>query len=174
MQFEFPKTIQVGISFNYDKIDSLAYFSTTSADKNYYFNSISNIHKIGTKLNLLMSLESFGNFYFELMWQSLFNKSKVYIPYHPDLEGRLIYSKKLAEKFDISNSVYFADGIYREINSRVKLPVKIGAGLKVDYHLFENFNLFVNIENLLNKKYYEFEYYQTKPLDIMFGFDYQW
>jgi len=174
MQFEFPKTIQVGISCNYDKIDSLAYSSTTSATKNYSFNSISNIHRIGTKLNLLMSLEKFGNFYFELMWQSYFNKSKVYIPYHPDLEGRLIYSKKLSEKFDISSSIYFADGIYREISSRVKLPVKIGAGLEVDYRLFENVNLFVNIENILNKKYYEFEYYQTKPLDIMFGFDYQW
>ena len=172
--FEIQKLLQIQLGLHYDRVDSLAYFSAQGNSKNFTVQTISNVNTFGSNLNLTLTVGSLGDLYFEALWQTFFNNQKIYVPYHPNFSLSTFYRNKISEKFSFETKLKYVDEVYFSPNKREKLPSSMDLGVKVEYYLSANLNLFVDIENVLNRKNYYLKYYQSKPMDIVFGVNYKW
>lgn len=172
--FELEKILKVQVKMQYDKIDSLLYFSEPNMDGKLTPHSLNNVNLLASQFNITLNAGVFGDWYFEANWENYFDKQKIYIPYYNDFSALLIYTKKLSEKFSAQTKFNYLSGSYYVLNSREKLPAIINLDLKFDYALYDNLQLYFDIENVLNKKNFYVRNYQSKPIDIIFGVRYKW
>jgi len=172
--YNFAKNLEVKTFVSYDNIDSLIFIDDYKNYKEPKVETISDVWNLKTGLNAKLKTGMLGNFYLAIQWQSLFNKEKIYLPAVPELEVNFIHNLSISKTIGLVTKLEFVDGLHYQISSKTKSPSQLNLGIEVNYFITSGFNLFVNINNLTNKKYSDFEYYRHKPLDVLIGFEYQW
>jgi hypothetical protein len=174
MLYDYGEKIQVKAFISYDNIDSLVFVDDYKLQKQTKVETLSDVWNLKAGVNTSLRTEILGNYYFNVQWQSLFNKSKIYLPGYPDLILNFIHDIAISKFVRLITKLNYSDGLYYQFNNKIKYPSQLNVNLGINYFINSDLNLFMNIDNLTNKKYFDYEYYKHKPLDILMGFEYQW
>ena len=173
VKYEYDKYYQIDGGLEYFNTDNLPYYN--NPDTSGFFEILTtDAVSWNIFMNLLYYIGPYGYFYGSLNYFNVENEVNKKIPYNPTYQATLIYGYDLLEnlngevKFDYESDRY-AD--LENTESR-KLQSLFNLGIKVSYDLQQNFDLFLEIENILNVKRDTWEGYQEKPIEVLIGVNY--
>ena len=117
----------------------------------------------------------FGQFYGEVKLQDVTTGSDgINLPYKSNLFGSLNYSYDWANGFGLQVGLDYFSESYTNLENSEKIPEQIDLNLLLYYELFENFDLRLQFENLLDSDYFYYRNYKAKPFDVLAGFEFRW
>ena len=124
---------------------------------------------------LLFRKGPFGQFYGEAKFQDVTTSpSGNSLPYESNIIGSFNYSYDWANGFGIQLGLNYFSESYTNLDNNNKIPEEINLNLLFHYELFQNFDLRLEFENLLDNDYYYYRNYKAKPFDVLAGFEFRW
>ncbi|HEY1020800.1 MAG TPA: hypothetical protein VGE06_00745, partial [Flavisolibacter sp.] len=94
-------------------------------------------------------------------------------PWHrPDLTLNWFNALTISKKLFVTADFYMLRGMKAknfQSGEVTKLPVVADLNLKIDYLLTRNFSAFVNLNNVLGKRYQRYQYYPQQGLNFIAG-----
>ena len=167
-KYEFLKYFEVIGGLDYFKADNYLYFSDILA-KGEYEVFQANVDSYSGYLSILVHPGEYGKFFGEIKYRDISDSDNMILPYNSKIYSKLIYGINLNRelyselKFEYSSS-YFSDiGNLNSLNSIFNISVTS------QYSLSRNFLVYLELNNLLNKKYSYWNNYEEKPLDFLGG-----
>ncbi len=171
-KYEYEKYFEISGGFGYVNSDNNFYFEDDS------LNGIFTIHKDDTEkafayLNFLFRKGPFGEFYGNLILQNISGSNAKDLPYNSSTILDLSYSYNWTN-FGVNIRLNYSGKTYIDIENTNEIPEFANINANFTYELFENFDLTLSLQNLLNDKYYYFRNYKAKPFDLIAGFEFRW
>jgi len=172
LRFDYKKTEITG-GVGYMKSDSAIYFedNITQGFFDIYKDDIKNTYVF---VNMFFRQGKLGDFYAELKVQDIKGSNKKKIPYAPTFVAKLSYMYNWLNNFGTRVNLDFSDGAYSDNVNTEELPRMVDVSLSFYYKIFNNFNLTLQLENILDNKYYYYKNFEAKPFDALLGFEYRW
>jgi len=172
VKYEYERYFEISAGAGYLNSDNNFYFEDNI--KNGFFTIYKDdIENTFAFVNFLFRRGPFGQFYSELKLQHITGSNSKKVPYHSSILADANYSYSWTD-FEVKLKLnYFSESFTDFLNTN-KIPAKINAGIDLSYEIFENFDLTLSLQNLLNDKYYYFRNYKAKPFDLIAGFEFRW
>lgn len=94
--------------------------------------------------------------------------------HQPSFEGSLFASYNLYKKIFFNTEIYYITGLTgrNAAQEAVDLPAIADLNVKVDYRFSSRFSAFVEVNNILSKKYQRYLYYPVKGINVLGGITY--
>ncbi len=173
LRYEYEQYFEISGGMGYLSSNNDIYFEDNLSQGFF------SVHKDDIKntyvfLNALFRKGPGGEFYGELKVQDIRASFDKKVPYAPTIVANLNYIYNFSSKFGTKLKFEYHDATYTNIDNNIKIPRMVNLSLSAFYKLFKNFNFTFSLENLLNNKYYYYQNYQAKPLDVFAGFELRW
>jgi len=166
LKYEFDKYFQIDIGFRHFSSKDYPFFKPDTREFPYndFLLAFTDAKSYNEFINLLFHLGPYGIFYGSLEYHQIKNSNGSFIPYHPKYKASLNYAYNFNNEFKGEAKVEYLSG-------RIPSTLKsfFNAALKLEYKFQSQILLWAQVTNLFNTKYYIWEGYQEKPLDIIFG-----
>ncbi len=174
IKYDFSDVFEVNAGFHSASYDNFHYFE--DSDKNNKFNVIliNDVKKMGGFLNLKINAKNYGELFANIEFQNVVDTSGNKLPYNPMLMGNLSYGYHFMFGLYSKLKLSFSRFTYTTLSNSTRIPSYINLGLSLNYSLFKNLALTCDFQNLLNKKYYLYQGYMAKPIDVIVGIEYRW
>ncbi len=173
LRFDYNKNIEITSGGGFKNSTNNIYFidDIKKGFFNIYNDDIKNTYVF---VDILLRQSKLGDFYAELKVQDVEGSSKKKIPYAPTFVAKLSHLYNWSNNFGTRLDLDFTDGMYYNKENTGELPRKVNLSLSLYFEIFNNFNLTLQLENILNNKYYYYNSYEAKPFDALLGFEFRW
>jgi hypothetical protein len=135
----------------------------------------------GTSSLMNYQADLFANFdsnsYFALTaaWNVTKNSTtQLKIPYIPEFQITGMYTRTILPGLSVSPWLSFVGRRAADLSGGARLPSYLLTGLKADYSGLGSLHLFVDVQNVTDKKYEEWRGYRAAPFLISVGTSYHW
>ena len=173
-KFEYEKYFEVSGGVGYLNTNNDFYFED-DVDQGIFSLNIIDSENTYLFLNMLFRKGPFGQFYGEVKLQDVTTGSNgINLPYQSNLLGIFNYSYDWSNGFGMQLGLDYFSESFTDLENSEKIPEQIDLNLLLYYELFENFDLRLQFENLLNSDYYYYRNYKAKPFDVLAGFEFRW
>ena len=183
--YEKKNSFHVSAKYDYDKFyeinGGLKYFSSPTLP--YFESSILkgrfNVAAASSKsytgyVNLLFHLGPYGYFYGSVeLNQTKMSDGKI-LPYHPALNSYLSYGYNFDFGLNSELTLNYLSKQFTDVANSNSINPFVNLTLDLKYKISPEFNLTLELNNLLNRKNYRWLEYQEMPLDLVFGLIYRW
>ena len=172
-KFDYDKFYEISGGFKYFSSATLPYFE--SSDLQGRFDVVTASVKNYTEyINLLFHSGPYGYFYGSIeLNQTKTNDGKI-LPYNPTWDSYLSYGYNFDVGLNSELTLNYQSKQYTDINNKNSINPFVNLKAKFIYKLEPDFNLTLELNNLLNRKNYLWLDYQEPPLDLIFGLIYRW
>ena len=130
--------------------------------------------KYGAFINLLFYQGPSGKFFGNVEIDHAKIAGGDVVPYSPLISAEMSYSMLAMEGIRCGVKVKYASQTYADIENKIELPAFINLSISAEKNIFENFSLYAEASNLLNRKNYCYHGYYEKTLDVTAGIIYVW
>ena len=96
------------------------------------------------------------------------------VPYLPGFEASVVYSYGFPFGLTVAPRVNFVDQRTIDVIGKARVAEYLLVGLHVEYAVFGTFNLFLDINNLTDRKYDEWRGFRAPPLLMHLGLNVRW
>jgi len=183
--YEKKNSFEVSAKYDYDKFyeinGGLKYFSSQTLP---YFESSAlkgrfNVVEASSKsysgyANLLFHLGPYGYFYSSIELNQTKTSDGKILPYHPALNSYLSYGYNFDFGLNSELTLNYLSKQYSDISNNNSVNPFVNLQTKFIYKIASDFNLTLELNNLLNRKNYRWVKYQEMPRDFIFGLIYRW
>jgi len=135
----------------------------------------------GTSSLMNYQADLFANFdsnsYFALTaaWNVTKNSTtQLKIPYIPEFQTTGMYTRTILPGLSVSPWLSFVGRRAADLSGGRRLPSYLLMGLKADYAGLGSLHLFVDVQNVTDKKYEEWRGYRAAPFLVSVGTSYHW
>lgn len=171
LKYEFDKYFQVDGGFRYFSSNKYPYFTNLN-NTGVFELAFTDAKNYNGFVNLLFHLGPYGIFYGSLDYHQIKNSDGSFIPYHPKYKATLNYGYDFKNGFNGEATLEYLSGRFTDIANSNSLKSFFIAALKLEYKFKSQIMIWAQVTNLFNTKYYLWEEYQEKPLDLIFGVDF--
>jgi hypothetical protein len=172
-KFEYDKYYEIEAGFGYFSSFQYPYFSDVI--KNGFYNlSTTEAKNVNGFINMFFHPGPYGWFYGEVNFQSVRDSLENQLPYYPIAEGFFSYGYKLPFNITFESKLKFRSKMYTDLGNSISIAPIFNVGLKLYYPFYENLNITLETENLLNQKSFKWRNYLEPPINILFGINYNW
>jgi len=177
LKYEYDKYFQVDIGFKHYSSKEFPYYfyykpfhpSIEPPNSEGYMLWFTEAKSYNWFVDFLFHPGPYGIFYGSFEYHQIKNSAGSFIPYHPELKAELTYGYDFKNGLRGEATLEYFSGRFTNIANSNSLKSFFNAALKLEYKLKSQILLSVQVTNLFNTKYYLWEGYQEKPLDIIFG-----
>lgn len=171
-KYSFDKYVEIGFTVNLKSSDNYLFYQDLLNDGNFNVLTANAVKTVSASLDMIFHKGPYGFFTGKLEYRSVKSAGK-YIPYEPNINGELKYNHTI-DKISFSTELVVKNNFYSDILNTSKIDSFINLNVYLRYELFSDFNLSLNLNNLINRKNYIFRGYQEKTIDAVLGFEYRW
>ena len=172
-KYDFDKFYEINGGLKYFSSPSLPYFYS-SALKGRFNVAVSSAKSYTGYVNLLFHLGPYGYFYGSIeLNQTKMSDGKI-LPYHPALSSYLSYGYNFNFGLNSELTLDYLSKQYIDISNDNFINPFVNLALDFTYKISPEFNLTLELNNLLNRKNYRWFEYEEMPLDLVFGLIYRW
>lgn len=172
-KFEYEKYFEISGGTGYLNSDNNFYFEDR-IDNGVFTIFKNDIENTYVFLNFLFRKGPFGEFYAEATLQNVTGENNKNLPYFSNFKSKLNYSYNWDFGFGFNIGLVYFGEAYTDYENNNSIPESIDINASLYYELFRNFKLTLDLENILNNKYYYFRNYKAKPIDVLVGFEFRW
>ena len=171
LKYEYDKYYQIDIGFKHFSSKEFPYFRKQGGETFFgkFYLDFTDAKSYNWFVNLLFHPGPYGIFYGSLDYHQIKNSNGSFIPYHPKYKAALTYSYDFKNGFKGEATLEYLSGRYTDIANSNSLKSFFNAALKLEYKFKSQIMLWAQVTNLFSTKYYLWEEYQEKPLDLIFG-----
>ena len=127
------------------------------------------------QIDLFANFNSNSYFAFSAAWNFTRNSTtQLKIPYVPELQMTGMYSRAVLPGLSVSPWLSFVDRRAVDLSGGQKLPSYLLTGLKADYSGLGSLHLFVDVQNVTDRRYEEWRGYRAVPFLVSVGTSYHW
>lgn len=180
LKFGYKKYYEVTVGATFSKIDNQPYFTNDYSYNNtfgqpefFYVDRVSDVTGYSLFANALYHLGPFGWFYGDAKFEVLETSSNKRIPYKPLLSLDAAYGYKFDFGLSAEIKVKYWYKYYRDIANSDLFNDYINLSSELKYSLTGNFDLTLQLNNLLNRDQELWSGYLEPPFDIIAGFDFR-
>lgn len=172
-KYEFDKYYEINGGIKYYSSDEAPYFASSALDGRF------NIHHISAKsysgyINLLFHLGPYGFFYGTIELSQTKTKDGLILPYHPAINSFLTYGYNFDMGLKLQLTLEYQSMKYTDIVNSNSLNPFVNLSMNLTYTISQEFNLTFDLNNMLNRKDYQWFNYQESQLDFSAGIVYRW
>ena len=173
MKYDYDKYYELNGGIKYFYSSTFPYFESSALDGR--FNVVETSAKSYTGyINMLYHLGPFGYFYGSVeLNQTKMDGGKI-LPYNPTWDSYLSYGYNFDFGLNSELTLNYLSKQYTDINNNNSINPFVNLNAKFTYKFAPDFNLTLELNNLLNRKNYRWLDYQEPPLDLIFGLVYRW
>jgi hypothetical protein len=172
-KFEYDKFYEISGGIKYFSSATFPYFK--SSDLEGRFDIVTTSVKNYTEyINLLFHLGPFGYFYGSVEFNQAKTDDEKFLPYNPNVKSYSTYGYNFDFGLNTELTLFYLSEQYIDILNNNSINPFVNLDVRFVYKLEDDFNLTFVINNLLNRKNYQWYDYQEPPLDIVFGMVYRW
>ena len=178
VNFAYKKYYEVSVGAKYFNADNYAYYTSSNSpvqtvtDK-FRINQIDDVTGYSVFADALYHLGPFGWFYGDAKYEIVETTNGNLVPYHPKFEINAAYGYKFNFGLSTELSVQYLRDYYEDINNIILLDDYINLSAELRYSLSSNFDLTLQLNNLLNRDNSRWVGYKTPPLDFIGGIDFR-
>jgi hypothetical protein len=172
-KYEYNKYYEIEAGFGYFSSFEYPYFSDVT-NAGFFNLSTTEAKNVNGFINLFFHPGPFGWLYGEIKFQSVRDSLENQLPYYPIAEGFLSYGHKFAYDITLEAKLKFSSKMYADLGNSISIEPTFNLGLKLYYPLYDNINITIEADNLLNQNAYRWRNYLEPPLNIMAGLNYNW
>lgn len=175
IKYEFGPYYQINAGLKYFSSGNYPYF-INSADTGKFDLAFSEIISFNPYINFLYHLGPYGKFYGTVDLQFVnanSDVSKNEIPYHPEISASGMYGYLFDFDLETQVRLTFNSKTYADLENEIPVDPFIDLGLRFIYSLQPNFDLTLNLNNLLGNENYRWYGYKEMPLNVIFGINYR-
>ena len=170
LKYEYDKYFQIDGGFRYFSSKNYPYFRLSGEPPVVGFAlGFEDAKSYNGFVNLLFHLGPYGIFYGSLDYHQIKNSEGAFIPYHPKYKAALTYGYDFENGLRGEATLEYFSARYTDIANSNSLKSFFNAALKLEYKFKSQILLSLQVTNLFNTKYYSWEEYEEKPLDLIFG-----
>lgn len=173
VRYEYEKYFEISGGVGYLNSDNNFYFEDDFSDGFFRIHK-QDIENTYMFLNMLFRKGPFGEFYGEAKLQNITSQDGDFLPYTSTILGKFNYSYNWNVGVGLKLGLEYYNKAYTDYKNLDEIPEAINLSASFYYELFENFKLTLDLENLLDDRYYFFRNYEAKPIDILAGFEFRW
>ncbi len=174
IKYDFSDVFEVNAGFHSASYDNYHYYEDIDNNNKFDVLLSNDVKKMGGFLNIKINAKKYGELFANLEFQNVTDTSGSKLPYNPMLMGNLSYAYHFKFGLYSKLKMNFSRFTYTNLSNSASIPSYVNLELLVKYSLFNSLAVTCNLQNLLNKKYFLFEGYQAKPLDVIVGIEYRW
>lgn len=172
-KYEYHKFYEINGGLKYFSSPTLPYFESSVLKGR--FNVAEALAKSYTGyVNLLFHLGPYGYFYSSIELNQTKMKNGKILPYHPALNSYLSYGYNFEFGLNSELTLNYLSTQYTDISDSISINPFVNLALDFTYKISPEFNLTLELDNLLNRKNYRWFKYQEMPRDLIFGLIYRW
>lgn len=173
IKYEFDKYFEINGGASFTNSDNYPYYKDALTNGTFDITT-TKAARFAAFGNMLFHLGPYGSFYGDVTVQRVMDENDNYLTYSPVFISNLAYSYNFKFGLLVEPKLKITSGSYADISNTVEMPEYVNLGVKLSYAVFNNTNLFIRFDNLLNADNYYARYYEEKPLDLILGFNYFW
>jgi len=174
VKYEFKKVIEINGGVFFSKLNNYLYFEDNLVDGIFDINTIDNVTRTGIFFNFNFEASKYGIFFANIDLQNVKNAEGNRITYTPSILTTLAYTYRFTANILGKTELKYFDGNYADLANTLELPSYFDLSIYIRYNLMENLALTCTLDNMLNNHNYIFKNYLEKPMDIVFGIEYNW
>lgn len=172
-KYDYDKFYEINGGIKYFSSPTLPYFES-SALKGRFNVADASVKSYTGYVNLLFHLGPYGYFYGSIeLNQTKMSDGKI-LSYHPALNSYLSYGYNFDFGLNTELALNYLTKQYTDISNNNYIDPFVNLALNFTYKISPEFNLTLELNNLLNRKNYRWFEYQEMPLDLLFGLIYRW
>lgn len=173
LRYEYETFFEVDGGFRYADYETYPYFTDAPSSGIFEIRNIQPRRFTGF-MNMLFHLGPFGIFYGDIAVEDFKDDSSNFVPYHSSVRSNLNYGYTFPFGLNSEARLNYSSSRYTDLPNKETVPGYIDLSLYFSFELFDKFDLFSEINNLLNNKNYYWKSYKEKPADFIIGIDYRW
>ncbi|NNG27566.1 MAG: hypothetical protein HKM87_08570, partial [Ignavibacteriaceae bacterium] len=168
LKFEYDKYFQVDGGIRYFSSKEFPYFINPNSTGVFEL-EFADVKSYNGFVNLLFHPGPYGIFYGSLDYIQIKNSEGSLIPYQPETRATLTYGYDFKNGFNGEATLEYVSGRFTNLANSNSINAFFNAALKIEYKFKSQILFSVQVTNLFNTKYYLWERYQEKALDLIFG-----
>ncbi len=173
IKYEYYTYFEIDAGFKISSSKHYPYFSGSGTSG--LFNVVTTDGRSGDVFfNLLFHLGPYGTFYGTAEFNNTQDTSGNILPYYSRGRISMNYGYSFNNGLTTEANLIYHSGTYANINNTVSINPFVDLGLNFKYRLNSNFDLTLQLSNLLNHKNYIWMGYQELPMNVVAGFRYHW
>jgi hypothetical protein len=173
VKYEYETYFEISTGIAYARMENQPYF-TDSLRRGIFRLNTTEARSFSGFINMLFHPGPYGNFYGDVVFESLRDLADQTLPYAPVVTTKLSYGYDFKFGIKMLSTLTFRSSAYTDLLNTQKVPSYLNLSVRAGYELFKNFDIFAQADNLFNKKNYYWRNYQEKPLDVIMGIEYRW
>jgi len=173
VKYEYEKYFEIFGNINIYSADNFPYFNDKIEKGKYEINK-TDVDNFSANINLFFQLGLFGYFSGEIKYTNIEDDSNNVIPYQPKIKTYLTYGYSFVNGLTAEIKGLYQSQSYIDLSNINSIDGFFDLGLAFYYRLSKKFDLNLQLNNLLNKKYYLWNNYQEPKLNFLFGINYKW
>ncbi len=175
LESDWSQILSSRVSVTYEKVDDIPFYvdSTRSGQWKLKYSGQTNFFRP----NLQVFANISPNDYFRIAVLGNFMKNPNTgnrVPYLPEMEASIFYSHKFSFGLGLHPRIEYLHERPISIDSTIKLPGFMLAHFDIEYTGLSPMSVFVNFNNVLNKKYEIWDRYRGLPFTVRAGLSVKW
>ncbi len=171
LKYEYDKYFEIHGGIRYRSSDAIPYFKTSADGK--FDAGTADGHILTLFGDFLFHQGPYGRFYGTVEFNNTKDSSGGHIPYMPAVAANLSYGYDFGF-IDLYSTLYYSTSVYTDIPNDEKMNRYFNLSAGIDLKLEENFSLFFELNNLLNRNNFIWKGYKEPPLDLVGGLTFRW
>jgi hypothetical protein len=173
VKYEYSKYYEINGGIKYFSSPSLPYFESSALEGRFNLSEES-AKSYSAYVNMLFHLGPYGYFYSTIGLNETKSEGGKILPYYPAINSYFTYGYNFGFGLNSELTLKYLSKRYTDLTNDESLSPVINLGSTLTYKLSPQFNLKLEINNLLNRKNYFWSGYQEVPLDLVFGAIFRW
>ena len=174
LRFNYYNYIDAEINAYYGSLDGAMYFDDSARKGIFDVRTADDVTELGAQINLNLLYSKFGYFSAEADFRDIRQYNGNVLPYSPGIILKGAYNIVLPYNLMFTLGANYFSHYYADLQNKRKIEPYVNLTAGVKYKFAENFKLFAEGNNLLNKNNFLLPGYQGTPFDIILGVEYFW
>lgn len=173
-KYEYSKYFEVSFGFSSTTSNNYLYFDDPNNDGFFAANTAADVSKSKVFVNTFFHLGPYGRFYGSAAYQTVEFLNDNSVPYEPEIITELTYGYDFPSGFTFQITSVGMLNSYTDAANTNELEDYVNLSVMLGYRVNNNLELYLRLENVLDKENYMFHRYEEKPFDIIGGIKYNW
>lgn len=174
IKYEYDKYFQLVGGVNYVKYNDYFYFSDATTTGIYDVVPIRKVAQIRIYGNSYFHLGPYGSLYGNVEFQQFTMNDDNRLPYEPLVSSSIEYKYVTGIKVGFGAKYRTMIDFFADVSNNSKVSSYHHLSLNAFYEIFQDAEIILELENILNKDNYLWKNYLEKPFEIIIGFKYKW
>ncbi len=172
--FNYYNYFSASLSARYGAIDGFIYFDDSNNRGIFDVKTLDEVRTASINFNTDFLYSKFGYFSLKSVFSDVRLTNGNIAPYSPGIKIKAAYNFNYLQKFSLAFGTDYFSHYYADIRNGRRIEPGWNLWTSVKYNILSNFNLTLDVNNILNKNNYFLPGYKSVPFDLLLGAEYFW